>query len=106
MPKKNTDDAKVLCLTPTPGKQGTRIDAWKYNAVRKAILKALGRGRAGVEFRDLPELVSLALSKEDAANLGSVMWYTTTVKLHMETEGEIERVPGAKPQRVRRVITK
>ena len=29
-------DDKIVCETPTPGKQPTRIDRWKYLAVRKA----------------------------------------------------------------------
>ena len=32
---------------------------------------------------------------------GSVGWYATAVKLDLEARGELERVPGAKPQRVR-----
>ena len=34
-------DDKVICYTPTQGKQPTRIDGWKYECVRDAILLAL-----------------------------------------------------------------
>jgi Family of unknown function (DUF6958) len=37
------------------------------------------------------------------ATLGSVGWYTTSVNLDLEARGLIERVPGAQPQRLRRV---
>lgn len=29
---------KILCATPTPGKAPTRIDRWKHDRVRTAIL--------------------------------------------------------------------
>ncbi len=41
MPQDSSD--KVVCETPTPGKQPTRIDRWKYDAVRRAILKVTPR---------------------------------------------------------------
>lgn len=95
------DEAKIVCETPTPGKQGTRIDLWKYQVVRDAILKVVARYPDGVTFKDLPEEVREILDPKDRERLGSVVWYTTTVKLDLEVRGEIERVPGAKPQRIR-----
>jgi len=69
--------------------------------VRKAIRKSVPRRKEGIEFQELPELVARALPPGEQARLGSVLWYTVTVKLHMEVTGELERVPGASPQRVR-----
>lgn len=92
-------ESKVLCSTPTPGKQPTRIDRWKYEAVRAAILAALPRAGDGVLFSELPSLVAKLLTADERARLGSVMWYTTTVKLDLETRGEIRRLPGT-PQRL------
>jgi hypothetical protein len=34
----------------------------------------------------------------ELTELGSVSWYTTTVKLDLEARGGIARVKGAKPQ--------
>jgi hypothetical protein len=96
-------EPKVMCLTPTPGKQGTRIAQWKYDALRRAIRKAVPKNKIGVEFVRLPELVRSFLADDELKKLGSLMWYVTTVKLHLEVIGEIERVPGSKPQRVRLV---
>lgn len=93
---------KIVCATPTPGKQAKRIDRWKYEAVRKAIVAALPRRGAGILFEDLPDQVERRLSAGDRARLGSVKWYTATVKLALEVRGEIVRVPGSKPQRLRR----
>jgi hypothetical protein len=52
---------------------------------------------------DLPGLVAAALTPEEREQLGSVGWYTATVKLELEVRGEIRRVPGASPQRLLRV---
>jgi hypothetical protein len=56
----------------------------------------------GVEFKELPGLVEQHLLPADREALGSVSWYTTTVKLDLEVRGEIERIEGSKPQRLRR----
>lgn len=97
-------DDKVACRTPTPGKQPVRIERCKFDAVRRAILQVLPTEGEGVPFMsDLTDLVAAALTAEERANLGSVGWYTTTVKLELEVRGEIRRVPGATPQRLLRV---
>lgn len=94
---------KVMCLTPTPGKQGTRIDRWKYETLRRALRRVIPRNKTGVEFRQLPDLVAAMLTSEELQKMGSIMWYVVTVKQHLEVIGEIERVPNAKPLRLRRV---
>ena len=95
------NEDKITCHTPTPGKKPTRIDVWKYDCVRAAILAVVPVEGDGVAFKDLAGLVSSQLSASHKANLGSVSWYTVSVKLHMETLGELARVEGAKPQRLR-----
>jgi hypothetical protein len=94
---------KVLCETPPPGKQPSRIARWKYDLVRSAILAVVPADEQGLEFSKLPELVEGQLSPNDLENLGSVAWYTTTVKLGLEVKNEIERVPGSIVQRLRRM---
>jgi hypothetical protein len=96
------DATKVVCETPTPGKKPTRIARWKYEVVRSAILNAVPAGDQGVESRELPDLVRARIPAEELDRLGSVSWYTTTVKLDLEVKGELERVPGSTPQRLRR----
>ena len=95
-------EPKVLCSTPTPGKHGTRIPKWKYELVRAAILDIVPDDETGIEFKGLPALIEERLSEDDLQRLGSLGWYTTTVKLDLEVRGEIERIPGVKPQRLRR----
>ena len=98
-----TDDTRVVCHTPTPGKKPTRIHRWKYDLLRRIILDILAGSADGVQFRSLPGLIEERLSPEQQANLGSVSWYTTTVKLDMEVKGDIERVPRVTPQLLRLV---
>jgi hypothetical protein len=99
---KQTD--KVFCETPTPGKQGTRIDRWKYDAVRAAILESLPQGGEGLLFEQLPDQVKAHLNEDVREKLGSIPWYTTTVKLDLEVRGEISRLPNVTPQRLVRAV--
>lgn len=94
--------SKVTTRHPDPGKSGTRIDSEKYEAVRKAILEAVPPRSAGVPFSELPKRVRALLPSGMRARLGSVSWYTVTVKLDLEARGLLERVPGRGPQRLRR----
>lgn len=96
-----TKEDKVLCETPTPGKKPTRIAKWKYDLIRDAILVVVPSDDQGLEFSQLPKLVEGQLTNDDLEKLGSVSWYTTTVKLDMEVKVVIERIPGSKPQRLR-----
>ncbi len=97
-----TSDDKILCQTPTPGKQPTRIERWKYEAVRRAILQALPTEGEGLLFKALPQHVKRNLAPEALRTLGSVAWYTTTVKLDLEVRGEVTRIAGSRPQRLLR----
>ena len=93
-------DEKTVCRTPTPGKQPTRIDAWKFDLCREHILAILG-DEAEPKAMTLPGRVGERLSDDERDRLGSVGWHVTTVKLELEVRGEIERIPGSKPQRLR-----
>ena len=93
---------KIACETPTPGKKPTNIDRWKYDLISGSILEILPTTGDGIAFRDLSDLVSETLSEEERREIGSISWYTTTVKLDLEVKGKIERVPGVSPQRLLR----
>lgn len=96
------DEERVLCQTPTPGKQATRIPRWKYDAIRRAIHEAMAASADGMAFKDLPREVARFLSDAEREQIGSVSWYTTVVKLDLEVKGELKREPGARPQRLHR----
>jgi hypothetical protein len=93
---------KVQTRHPEPGKSGPRLDREKYEHYRKAILAAIPATSEGIPFRDLPGLVRENLPLELRDRVGSIPWHTVTIKLDLEAKGEIERVPGANPQRIRK----
>jgi len=97
------NDEKVVCENPAVGRKSTRIDRWKYDAVRKAIISVLSRTGDGTLFSELPGHVRGRLSAKEREKIGSISWYTTVVKLDMESKGEIRRVKGARPQRLLRI---
>jgi hypothetical protein len=96
-------DGKIQLLHPDPGKEAPRIDVWKYELVKKAILDLVPQNDEGVPFKTLSDRVAEQLQAEELKALGSVGWYTTTVKLDLEARGLIERVHGSKPQHLRRL---
>lgn len=100
------NEKMVTCRTPTPGKKPASIPVWKYDLVHSAILPVVPANGDGVELRMLAGLVRKRLLKKELESLGSVSWYTTTVKLDMDLRGELERIPDSKPQRLRRVADK
>lgn len=91
---------KMKCYTPTPGKAPVNIDKSKYDLVARAILKVLPSDGDGVYFKDLPDLVADELGEQVMQQIGSRAWYTTTVKLHLEYEQKIRKVPGKGSQRL------
>jgi len=88
---------KIMTLHPDSEKQGVNIDRKKYDQVREAILAEID-ARGEVAFSDLPPAVERRLPSFE----GSVSWYTVSVKLDLEARQLIERVPGKKPQHLRR----
>ena len=94
-----TED-RVACRTPNPDRPGvTRVPAWKFDACRAAIRAALAEGEMAA--KDVPAAVGARMDAGDLARLGSLGWHVTTVRLELEVRGEIERVPGATPLRLR-----
>lgn len=98
-----TDLPKVACRTPAAGRDGvTQIPAWKFDAVRAAVLDALGAGP--MRFSDLNAAVADRLDPDTLARLGSLGWHVVTVKLELEVRGEIARLDLKGPQQIRAVI--
>jgi len=93
---------RVQTLHPDPDRAGVRIDRRRYDAMARALLAVIPRRREGVPFADLARLVRPELAGTAFDRGGSIPWYCVTVKLDLEARGRIERVPGARPQRVRR----
>jgi hypothetical protein len=93
--------ARFQTLHPDSNKQGTTIDEGKYNQIKQAILSVLEMA-GEMPFKDLPVAVEGALNSPFD---GSISWYVITVKLDLEARGYIERIPNARPQRLRLTST-
>ena len=92
---------KILTLHPA-GKRGVNIDRSKYDAMRGALLRVVPRDAAGVPLAELRDLVPPHLARAGFPPEASVGWYLIAVKQDLEARGELEQVPGARPQHLRR----
>ena len=88
---------RIFTLHPDPQKAGVNIDKGKYEVIKAAILEVL-KAAPEVSFSELRVAVRTLLGDTFP---GSVSWYVTTVKLDLEAQGLIERVPGKKSQHLR-----
>jgi hypothetical protein len=93
---------KVLKRAAAQGGTGAQISPNRYDALRQAILAAVPKHKDGVALAELTRAVAARVPRELFKG-ASLRWYTTAVKLDLEAEGLIERAPGFRPQRLRRV---
>jgi len=93
---------KVLKRAAAGGGTGAQISPNRYDALRRAILAAVPKHKDGVALAELTRAVAARVPKQLFRG-ASLRWYTTAVKLDLEAEGLIERAPGFRPQRLRRV---
>jgi len=100
MPATRTDTIEIL---NSDGSPGGRLARDKYDAVKKVLLDVIPKNAEGVPFRELAGHVQRALPRAMLPAKGSASWLATTVKLDLEGRGVLERIPGSKPQRLRRV---
>ena len=91
---------KVQTLHPA-GKQGVKIDANKYAAMRTAILLVVPATAEGVLLKELGEAVRPHLAASGFDPKASVLWYLMAVKQDLEARGVVELVPRSSPQRLR-----
>ena len=96
-----SDGGRIRCRTPNAS-GATSVPAWKFELLRELLLDVVPADAAGVPFRDLTDAVAARLDEDERGRLGSLKWHLVTVKLELEVRGELERVPGTSPQRVRR----
>ena len=94
---------RIQLRHPERGKSAPRIERWKYEALKRAILKVVPRKEPGLPFARLAPAVTRHLSRAERAKLGSVAWYSISVKLDLEARGVLRRVPGVAPQRLIRL---
>jgi hypothetical protein len=92
----------MFLLNANPGRRGTVMPRPHYEAVRRALLAAVPPDEQGMPLRELPAAVAARLPP-GLVEAASIARHTTSVRLDLEARELIERVPGARPQRVRRV---
>jgi hypothetical protein len=91
---------RTLCRTPN-AKGTTNIPSWKFDALRPAILDAIGSaGPDGLKTADLKEAIRVRLPQETLENMGSLGWHMMSVKLELEVRGDIARMDAKGPQRL------
>jgi len=75
--KAGTEDTRVELLNVNhPGRKGLRVNAAKYEQVKRAILAAVPRGGEGLPFVDLFDAVVERVSGTVFEG-ASLSWYTT-----------------------------
>lgn len=83
------------------GASKTRISVAHYEAMSTALLASVPADESGIPYVGLDAVVEPLLPRELFEGR-SVRWYVTSVKLDLEQKGLLERVPGSRPQRIRR----
>ena len=79
------------------GKKGVNISAEKYEKIRDTLITIL-KEKGQITYR---ELNKIAIDRLKNNFEGSISWYVVTVKLDLEANGIIERIPGSKPHEVK-----
>jgi hypothetical protein len=79
------------------GKKGVNINAEKYEKIRDTLISIL-KENGQITYR---ELNKMAVERLKDNFEGSISWYVVTVKLDLEANGIIERIPGSSPHQVK-----
>ena len=75
----------------------------KYEAMREAVVAVLPTEGGGMLFDDMVGAVAPLVPEALFPHVGSVNWYAKSVQLDLEAKRIIERVPGSKPLRFRKL---
>ncbi len=89
-PKVESTTSKVECRSPRSDNK-TTIHAWKFEAVRKAIVEVVPREGDGVRMQDVVQEIGSHMPEDDLSELGDLKWFIQTVRLEMEVRGELVR---------------
>ena len=79
------------------------VDAKKYAAMKKALLKALPRRPPGITQKEMFETVVPHLPEDDFPGGAKAEWWAKTVQLDLEAKGVVDRDAKSKPLRWYRV---
>ncbi len=81
----------------------TRVDAIKYAAMKKALLKIVPKKPPGITHMEMRQAVVAHLPKDEFPGGAKADWWSKCVQLDLEAKGIIKRDPAATPLRWQRV---
>ena len=79
------------------------VDAKKYAAMKKALLKILPKGRPGITQQEMFATVLAHLPEDEFPGGAKAEWWAKTVQLDLEAKGIVDRDTKAKPLKWYRV---
>jgi hypothetical protein len=91
---------RKMIVVRTPNKPGSswRVDAVKYEAMRKAMMKVLPRKAPGLTQAEMWEALARAAPKSVFPDRGRVGWWMKSVQLDLEVKKVVVR-ENTKPLR-------
>ena len=92
------EETRILTLHPQ-GKQGVHILKRRYNIIKEFILSTI-KEHGEISYQRLDKLAVQQLKKTFDGKIG---WYVVSVKLDLEAQKIIERVPKTSPHKLRMV---
>ena len=96
-PKPN-DNRVVVENIMSPGRTFT-VDAKKYGAMKRALLKVLPEKAPGLTQSEMWAAVLAHLPEAEFPGGAKAGWWTKCVQLDLEAKGIVVREPSAKPLR-------
>jgi uncharacterized protein DUF6958 len=97
--KANSNRAMTLVENRNVPGYTHRVDAKKYAAMKKALLKILPKGPPGITQAEMFATVPRHLPQEEFPGGEKAEWWAKTVQLDLEAKGVVDRDIRAKPLR-------
>ncbi len=95
---KTRDERVVVENVMSPGRTIT-IDAKKYTAMKRALLKVLPKKAPGLTQAEMWDAVPAHLPEAEFPGGAKAGWWTKCVQLDLEAKGVVVRETSAKPLR-------
>jgi len=96
---KSKTEARVQVRTPNAPDYVSTVDAVKYEAMRKALMKVVPRKAPGLTQREMMAAVVPHLPQDTFPGGAKAGWWAKCVQLDLETKGVLFRDLSAKPLR-------
>jgi uncharacterized protein DUF6958 len=96
-----SDGPKIAVRTPNVPSHSNEVDATKYAAMKKVLLKVMPKKAPGLTQAEMMAAVGRAAPKETFPR-STYMWWAKCVQLDLETRGDLTR-EDVKPLRWHRI---